>query len=275
MRIFLQSLLSCLILFCATSAQGQFVVAHRGASHAAPENTLAAFKLAWEEGADGIEGDFYLSKDGQVVCIHDKDTKRVSPNSEVLKVAEATFDELRALDVGIWKDEKYADEQIPTLVEVLATIPEGKKIFVEIKCGPEIVPVIKPQLAASGLKPEQIVIICFNEAVIKKSRELMPEYKASWLTSYKQETKTSPWQPSTAEVLTSLERTGATGLGTNGNLAVIDKCFVDAIRDAGIEFHVWTVNGAVPALAFKSLGVDSITTDQPKFIRETIEAKVE
>ena len=54
------------------------LIAHRGASHEAPENTLAAFRLAWEQGADGIEGDFYLSKDGRIVCIHDKDTKRTA-----------------------------------------------------------------------------------------------------------------------------------------------------------------------------------------------------
>ncbi len=275
MRIAFQYFLPCLMLLCSTVTQGQFIVAHRGASHEAPENTLASFKLAWEEGADAIEGDFYLTKDGRVVCFHDKTTKKVTSGKKELTIADATFEELRSLDVGTWKNEKYAGEQIPTLVEVLEIIPEGKKIFVEIKCGPEIVPVIKPQLEESGLKPEQIVIICFNEAVITECRKVMPQYKASWLTSYKQETKLSSWKPSVEEVLESLKRTGATGLGTNGNLLVIDQCFVNAIRNAGVELHVWTINGEVPAHTFKNFKFDSITTDQPRFIREVIEVKSE
>ncbi|MCB9949963.1 MAG: hypothetical protein H6824_03175 [Planctomycetaceae bacterium] len=102
---------------------GQFIVAHRGASYDAPENTLPAFKLAWEKGADAIEGDFYLTKDQQIVCIHDKDTKRTGKNQPVLTVAESTLAELRKVDVGSWKDAKYKETFIPTIQEVLATVP--------------------------------------------------------------------------------------------------------------------------------------------------------
>ena len=78
--------------------RGGVIVAHRGASFDAPENTLAAFRLAWQQGADAIEGDFYLSKDNQIVCIHDADTKRTAVVSR--QVAESTLAELRELDVG-------------------------------------------------------------------------------------------------------------------------------------------------------------------------------
>src|SRR5687768_9550612 len=100
------------------SASGQHIIAHRGASHDAPENTLAAFKLAIEQGADGFEADFYLAKDGRVVCLHDPDTKRVA--GKKLLVREASFAELRALDVGIWKGPQWKGERLPTLEEVLA-----------------------------------------------------------------------------------------------------------------------------------------------------------
>jgi len=259
-------------LAASGAVEAQLIVAHRGASHDAPENTLAAFRLAWQQGADAIEGDFYLTKDQRIVCIHDKTTKRVAPHHRELTVAKSTYDELRTLDVGSWKNERFAAERIPTLAEVLATVPDGKQIFVEIKCGAEIVPQLQRELATSGLKPEQIVIICFDEEVVTQSRQLMPQYNANWLTSYKQATPLSHWKPTRDEVIAALKRTGATGLGTNGNLEVIDQPFVDAVLAAGFEFHVWTVNDATPARDFQSFGANSLTTDRPAFIREAIRA---
>ena len=257
---------------CQT-AHGQEIVAHRGASFDAPENTLSAFRLAWQQKADVVEGDFYLTKDKHIVCIHDKTTKRVAPKQTVLSVAGSTLAELRTLDVGSWKHPRFANERIPTLEEVLATIPKGKRIFVEIKCGPEIIPHLQRQLAESSLTPEQIVIICFQKDVVTRSRREMPEYKASWLTSYKQSSIKRVWKPTRDEVLQSLKTTAATGLGTNGNLNVIDQDFVDAVRQVGCEFHVWTVNDAKAARTFQRLKVDSITTDRPAYIRDELRMK--
>src|SRR3954470_14279804 len=115
------------------------IVGHRGASFDAPANPVAAIKLAWEQKADGSEFDIYLTKDGQIAVIHDKDTKRTAGGVNKV-VAESTLAELRALDVGKWKGEKFAGEKIPTLAEMLATVPPGKRVFIEVKCGPEIVP---------------------------------------------------------------------------------------------------------------------------------------
>ena len=251
-------------------AEAQFIVAHRGASYDAPENTLAAFRLAWERNADAIEGDFYLTADQQIACIHDKTTKRTAPNQPELSVAESTLAELRTVDVGSWKNARFADERIPTLEEVLATVPDGKQIFVEIKCGPEILPVLSRQLAASKLKPEQITLICFDAAVVTEARKTMRQYRANWLTGYRQESETSPWTPSIEDVLKTLVRTKATGLGSQGNLKVIDAKFVEKVRRAGFGFHVWTVNDPEAARTFRSLGAESITTDRPAFIRKAL-----
>jgi len=260
-------------LLAATSiCSAQLIIAHRGASHDAPENTLAAFRLAWEQGADGIEGDFYLTKDKQIICFHDKTTKRVAPDSPERPVADMTLAELRALDVGRWKHARFAGEKPPTLEAVLHTVPAGKLFFVEIKSGPEILPVLKPQLEGSGLKPEQLVIIAFNEEVASGAREMMPQYRVNWLTSYKQKNEQAPWKPGRREVLRTLTETDATGLGTQGNLDVVDATFARAIRKVGREFHVWTINEPVIARRFQDLGVDSITTDRPAFIRAAITA---
>lgn len=267
----------CLLIVIATvnTSYAQYIVAHRGASHDAPENTIAAFQLAWERGADAIEGDFYLSADGEIVCIHDKTTKRVAPNQPELTVSKSTAEELRMLDVGSWKNSKYAGEKVPTLREVLAQIPAGKRIFVEVKCGPEIVPTLQKQLAESGLENNQIVIIAFDSNVVTACRKVMPQYKCSWLTSYKRNESQNTWQPTADDVAATLQKTDATGLGTQGNLQVIDEEFVETVRKTGKEFHVWTINDLEAAKRLVDLGVDSITTDRPAYIRQALPAAVE
>jgi glycerophosphoryl diester phosphodiesterase len=251
-------------------AETPLIIAHRGASHEAPENTLSAFRLAWEEKADGIEGDFYLSKDGQIVCIHDKTTKRTA--NKDLSVADSTLAELRQLDVGTWKSPKYAGERIPTLSEVLAIVPDGKLIYVEIKCGPEIVPYLSPVFKASGLPARQIRIIAFDENVVDAVKRQLPEIKAYWLTSYKQDKVTQKWSPTAATVRKTLKKLGADGLGTKAETSVVNQKFVEALRKGGWEFHAWTIDEIQEARKFQSLGVDSITTNRPAFVRKNLKA---
>ncbi|WP_165698621.1 glycerophosphodiester phosphodiesterase [Bremerella volcania] len=252
------------------TGEAQMIVAHRGASFDAPENTLAAFQEAWKQKADAIEGDFYLTKDGHIVCMHDKTTERTTAGTAKLNPAESTLEQLRDLDVGSWKHEKYAGERIPLLEEVLATVPQTGKILVEIKCGPEIIEPLRVVLEKSTLRPEQIVIICFDEGVVKQAREKMPQFKANWLTSYKQNESTGKWSPDLGKVLESLGKTGATGLGTQGRDEVVTAEFVREIRKAGIECHVWTINEPSQAKRYAELGFDSITTDKPAEIRKAL-----
>ena len=123
---------------CALSSpvSGQLIIGHRGASYDAPENTIASNKLAFEQGADGVEGDYWLAAGGHILDLHDKDTKRVA--GKKLVVTTAPFKQLRALDIGSWKDPKWHAERMPTLEEVLAIVPAGKKVFLELKSGPKL-----------------------------------------------------------------------------------------------------------------------------------------
>ena len=147
-------------LLLAGQAAGQLITAHRGASHDAPENTLAAFQLAWEQAADAIEGDFRLSSDGRIVCVHDADTKRVAGVNHV--VADTPLEQLRELDAGRWKDARFEGEKLPTFAEVLAAVPPGKRFFIELKTGPAIVPVLVEELAAWRGDPALLTIIAFD-----------------------------------------------------------------------------------------------------------------
>ena len=92
-------------ILCHMQIKAQYLVAHRGASFLAPENTVASAQLAWELGADAVEVDVYLSKDGVIMVNHDKDTKRTGGESWV--IAETESVQLRKLEVGSYKDKKY------------------------------------------------------------------------------------------------------------------------------------------------------------------------
>jgi glycerophosphoryl diester phosphodiesterase len=240
------------------------LIAHRGGAHDAPENTLAAFRLAWETGIDGIEGDFRLTRDGKIVCVHDATTGRTAGIR--LSVAGSSLARLRELDVGIWKGEGWAGERIPTIEEVIATVPPGKRLVIELKSGPEIVLPLQKALAGSGLNPGQAVILAFSEEVIAEARTLLPRVKRFWLTDFKRDWHGGGWSPPIGQILRTLERTGADGLSSKAHRS-IDAAFVQALRDAGREFHVWTVDDLPTALRFCALGVDSITTNRPGWLK--------
>ena len=169
------------------TVQAQLIIGHRGASHDAPENTLGAFRLAFEQQADGIEGDFRLTSDGHIVCIHDKNTGRVA--KENIVVANSTLAELKRLDVGTWKDKKWAAERIPTLAEVIAVIPADKKFFIELKTGPEIVEPLMKVLRETEFPLEQCIAISFDAETCTQCEQLFPELVVHWLTGYKERTE--------------------------------------------------------------------------------------
>ena len=261
MMIIKLGFLSSFVLFLVSLSLGKpLVVAHRGASFEAPENTLPAFNLAWEQGADAIEGDFLLTKDGRIVCIHDRTTKRFCDQD--LVVAKSTLKQLKTLDVGSWKNEKYADTRIPTISEVFATVPEGKKIFVEVKCGVEIIPPLVKEIKESKLDHEQIILICFKAEVVKSFKENLPDHKAFWLSGFKKDKK-GVWNPSIESVLATIKSCTADGLDSQHS---IPNEFSKAVLDAEYEWHAWTINDVPTAKRMAKRGIYSITTDRPKLI---------
>jgi glycerophosphoryl diester phosphodiesterase len=259
MSRYLKLVVSLTFFFFNLCLADPLIVAHRGSSFEAPENTLPAFRLAWEQGADAIEGDFLLTKDGQIVCIHDASTKRLADKN--LVVSKSTFEELRALDVGAWKHTKFKGTKIPTISEVFATIPKGKKIFVEVKCGPEIVPFLVKEIRKANLETDQVRLICFNTKVIKSFKENMPNHKAYWLSGFNK--KNGSWKPSVDQVITTLQNCKADGLDSQHT---IPPEFSKSVIKAGFEWHAWTINDARTAQRLAKRGIDSITTDRPKLI---------
>lgn len=244
------------------------IIAHRGASHDAPENTLSAIRLAWEQHADAVEFDVYLSKDGRIVLMHDADTKRTAGVAR--KVVDQTFAELRQLDVGAWKDARYRGERVPSLSEALAEIPNGKRAFIEVKCGPEIVPELKRVVQASKLDDDQMVVISFQAEVVAAATQALPHLRAYWIVDPKPATKDKP-APWTADtLLAKVREIKADGLDLSVQ-PIVTADFIRRAKGDNLPVYVWTVDDADVARKMAAAGVHGITTNRPGWLREQLE----
>jgi glycerophosphoryl diester phosphodiesterase len=242
------------------------IIAHRGASADAPENTLASMKLAWEYGADGIELDLWLSADGKLIVFHDADTKRFEKTPR--KICSLTLDEARKIDVGSWKSAQFRGEPIPTLDSILATIPKGKRAVLEIKCGPEIVPELSRVIRESGRAPEELCIISFDFDSLAVSKKALRKIEHFFLSDYKQDVKAGAF-PKLKPLLARTKAAGFDGLNLQFKWP-ITKEFVSEVNSAGLKLYVWTVDDAAVARRLADAGVDGITTNKPKRLREQL-----
>ena len=236
------------------------IIAHRGVSFTLPENSLPAFEASWELGVDGIEGDFHLTKDGEIVCIHDNDTERVCNTKAIIH--NSTLQDLKELEL-CYKGDSNFNLKIPTLSEVIQTTPKGKKIFIEIKCGTEIVSPLLNQLLKFDMNSDEIVIISFHSEVIEKLKALNPKYKALLLYSCEEDRNIDGLIDEAFQVKADAISTDNEG----------SKSFVDKVIASGLEYHSWTIDDVDIASQLIHWGSSSITTNNPEPIIKKIRSQ--
>ncbi len=241
------------------------IIGHRGASYDAPENTLAAFRLGYQQRADAVELDTYLTRDGRVAVIHDGDTRRITGISN--RVAEAPFADLRRLEAGQWGKwtNKAFSEKIPALEEVVAIIPKGKRLFIEIKCGPEILPQLKAVIKRAGKKPAQTVLIGFNYETMRQAKAELPMLECCWLAGPNKKKEFPPVD----ELISKAKAARLDGLDLESGFP-IDSAFVAKVHAAGLKLYTWTVDDPAVARKQAAAGVDGITTNRPRWLREQL-----
>ncbi len=240
-----------------------FVIAHRGESFLAPENTLSAINLAWANNADAVEVDIRLTKDNRIIVIHDADTKRVS--GKYKWVSGSLLEDLKKLDVGKFKDKKYEGEKIPELSEVLKTVPANKKIVIEIKSGKGIVPFLIKELLNSGLQLNQIEIISFNLKVLRRFKLEMPHVNVYWLFLFSKYQLVRIFQPSISKIISLTKKNNLNGLNLNNGKYLTQKKILK-VKAENLKLYVWTVNDIKRIKELINFGVDGITTDKAGFV---------
>lgn len=250
-----------LILFTTVCfGKNPVIIAHRGASAYAPENTISSFQLAWELKAPIAECDIYLSRDNQVVVIHDKNTKRTTGFDA--NINDMNYSQISTLDAGSFKDKKYAGEKIPLLADVINTVPKNGKLFVEIKCDSEVLPYLENVINKSG-KRKQIVIISFDIDVLANAKKLMPDIPILWLASADKD-KDGNIIPYNSSFIQKAKEKKLDGLDLNWQ--GFTKEFVDEVHKAGFKIDCWTVDDINEARKLKAMNVDGITTNKPDFL---------
>jgi glycerophosphoryl diester phosphodiesterase len=241
------------------------IIAHRGASYDAPENTLPAIKLAWEQGADAVEVDAHLSRDGRVAVIHDYSTGKVAGVKK--KICNQSWAELQKLDVGSWKNRKWAGTCIPTLEAVLATVPKGRRLFIEVKCGEEFVAAAAADL--QNRTGREVVVIGFSLPCMKKIKATFPKLEVCWIVEFKRSLRTGRWSPRPMDVIDQTRAAGLDGIDV-GAKGPITRDFVQEAKRAGLTMYVWTVDSVRVAKKLIEAGVDGITTNRPGWLRKQV-----
>jgi glycerophosphoryl diester phosphodiesterase len=241
-----------------------WVIAHRGASGAAPENTLAAFRKAVESGAGFIETDLQLSRDARLVGLHDDTLDRTTNGHG--PVSAKTLEELRQLDAGSWfraisnhGTTNYAGERIPTIEEILAFGREHELgLHLEIKTtGPSGAEhAIVGALHASG-EVARSVVISFDASTLRRVRELDPLVMTGFLCSDR----------SPVAVMTAI------GVGARQLLPRVDRVTRELVADAhahDLKVVAWTANSPAEMQELIKAGVDGIITDYPERLIELL-----
>ena len=236
------------------------IVAHRGSSAAAPENTLAAFRRAVEEGADAVELDVRLSADGEVVVIHDATVRRTTDGRGT--VAGTTLTALRRLDAGAWRAPRFAGERIPTLAEVLAEIPPSVGLNVELKpgrargSGPALVERTGRILAAAHRDPS-ILVTSFQHGLIARFKELHPSIPTGILLHPLRAGSRSPVRAARAigaEYIVFGSRT-------------LTKRLTRRAHEEGLRVAEYTVDTEARLRRARRYGVDAVITNVPVTMR--------
>lgn len=229
------------------------VFAHRGASGYAPENTLEAFLLAIEQGADGIELDVQLSKDGVPVVIHDETVDRVTGQSGFVK--DFTLQELKEMVVLRERFAKYRDARIPTLREVLDAVrSSGIAVNIELKTGIYWYPEIEKKVAAiveeTGMK-DRVIYSSFNHYSVQKLKSIVPDAETAYLFS---------------DVILRVDdyaaKSGVDGLHPAVYHVKMAE-FLSEYLASGLKTRVWTVNERADMQQLIDAGVTAVITNYP------------
>jgi len=226
------------------------VIAHRGASGHAPENTMAAFRKAVAMGATFIETDLQMSRDAHLVAIHDTTVDRTTNGQGI--VHDMTLSELRRLDAGSWFGSEFMGERIPTLEELLAFSKKNDVVFyLEIKpqgsWGGEHA--LIGALRESGEIP-RAVVISFDPSVVLKLRKIEPTLMTGLL-----------YDGQIGKPLDTAIEVGARQVAVRGDL--VTPALLSAARKKDLQVVCWTVNNSAHMRALMAAGVDGIMSDYP------------
>jgi len=234
-------------------------IAHRGASGHAPENTMAAFRLAVEQSADWIELDVHQTADGHPVVLHDFTLRRTAGDPRPVRAL--SLEQVKEFDIGSWWNGTYRSERVPTLDEVLAFAAGRIRIFIELKRGSSFYPEIERRLLemiARHRAKDRVAISSFDLAALKTLRGLDPEIPLGLLTR-----KTRP-----RDILNEAESLKVQSIHISTHR--LSKNILTQAHSDGLPVYVYTVNRLSLMKRFLAMGADGLFTNYPDRLRNLL-----
>ena len=248
------------MFICSACAYSQpVIIAHRGDNKFAPENSIEAACIAWKNGLKFVECDIYETPAG-MVCIHGKWELKSLAGCEK-EIAQLTEEDLKTLNLANNKKwgGKFQTVRIPTLDQIMATVPADGTLVLEMKSYSQAYArKVDDARKAAGLKKEQILLISFDANAIKDFNSKYKGYKSLWLYSVRFEN--GKYIPTSDEAVKKCREIGAMGVNI-GNSGLIGADYVYEVKKSGMKFYVWTVNSREEFMRLMNFGVDGITTD--------------
>ena len=243
------------------SGHDPLVIAHRGSSGVAPENTIASFELAVAQGARAVECDVVLSADGVPVVIHDTTLDRTTTGTG--NVADHAWSDLASLDAGSWKGAAYASEPLPRLGDLLRAAVGRARIVIELKDGDPHHLAVATREAIAANPGVEVGVISFIPDVVRAVRQIIPEVAVGFLYWERQE-----FARDIPGVIKMAHEMDAHFLGPQTTLVSAELC--RAAHAAGLPVSTWTANDPDVMRRLVADGVDAITTDWPDRALATI-----
>jgi glycerophosphoryl diester phosphodiesterase len=244
------------------TGQRPLVLGHRGARHAAPENTQRAFELAQREGADGVELDVRLAQSGEVIVLHDPALSRVTRDSDARMVENMTYADIKRVDVG-------AGERVPLLAEVLdwasrAALILNVELKADVRRRRDLLAAVISLLVKHPYRTRGVVLSSFDPRFVWRLSRALPDVPVSFLFHTR-----SPLARAAAFVgARSFSRLGARGMHPEQVLVTEQR--LRSWRELAPLIGVWTVNDEARARELSALGVDYLISDRPSAILSAV-----
>ncbi|WP_407703005.1 glycerophosphodiester phosphodiesterase [Virgibacillus tibetensis] len=243
-------------------------IAHRGASGHSPEHTLTAYKTGEEMIGDYIEIDLQMTKDGQLIAMHDMEVSRTTDSEG--KVQDFTLDEIKELDAGSWFNEEnpelaqpvFSNVTVPSLDEIIETFGSNSNYYIETK-NPDVYPDMmkeliktlnKYDLVGEDAREGKVIIQSFSEESLIEANQLDPSIPLIQLISY---------QKTAAISNKEINRIKEYAIGIGANYHHLTKEYVSKVRSAGLLLHPYTVNEPEDMKRLIDWGVTGMFTDYP------------
>jgi glycerophosphoryl diester phosphodiesterase len=234
------------------------VMAHRGFSKSAPENTLAAIRQAIDARADYVEIDVQETADGTVVVLHDSDLMKIAGNS--LKIWDAKLSDLKDIDIGSWFKPEFKDERVPTLADVLKECRGKIRVNIELKYyghDQQLEQRVAELVESHGME-HSIVVMSLSLDGVRKMQAIRPHWKAGLLMSV---------------ATGDLRKLDVDFIAVNASF--VSRALIEKAHSSGKEIYAWTVNDPLLMSNLIARGIDGVLTDDPQLARSVLQQRAE